>query len=139
MAYATVVDQPVTMEDYRKLLDVVGSEQPTEEAPRVRALRGRPAVHRRLGVAQEHARVFERDGCCPAYAQVFGGQIQPPKMAELDVEVPRPVLVGLSRLRLDRARSSRHRVVVEVSPHGEALATILLSMSGAEAEARFGG
>ncbi len=87
MAYAMVVDQPVTMEDYRKLLDVVGLEQP---AGRIfHAFGPFEGGLRFIDVweSRESARAFERDRLFPAYAQVFGGQAQPPKMSELDVEV----------------------------------------------------
>jgi len=86
MPYAVVIDQATTMEDYRKVLDVLGSEPPAGRL--VHAVGEYQGGLRFIDIweSRDQADAFARDRLMPAFTKVFGGPVGAPQMAPLDVE-----------------------------------------------------
>jgi hypothetical protein len=87
MHYAVVIDQADgTMEEYGKVLDVLGEVPPAGRLAHAVGTTGAGLRFIEIWESREHARNFERDRLLPAFAQVLGASPSPrPEISELDV------------------------------------------------------
>ena len=87
MRYAAVIDQAgITMEDYQKVIAVLGTEPPAGRLAHAVGVSGDGLRFVNIWETREHASKFERERLLPAFAQVFGDRPPTrPQVSELDV------------------------------------------------------